>query len=70
MMAVPNGTTMVTKLVELLRPMELPEWRKSKLTIHNVRWLSRNMGLKNSTHPNYNESIELIKAIIRDGAVT
>jgi hypothetical protein len=61
---------MTTKLVELLRTMELPEWRKNHLTIHNVRWLSRNMGLKNSTHPNYNESIELIKSIIREGLVT
>jgi hypothetical protein len=60
---------MTNRLLKLLGPMELPEWRKTKLTIHNCRWLLHNMGLKNATHPNFEEAKTLLVNIVRNGLV-
>jgi len=52
-------------LLELLRRMDLPDHRKENDTIHNVRWLARNLGVRNEDHPNFDRTMEVIKRILK-----
>lgn len=47
---------METKLEKLLATMDVPVSR-----INDMRWLLRNLAIRNSEHPNFAEAIKLIK---------
>ena len=53
-------------LQELIKGMDLPEWRKSKLTHHNLRWLCRNMGIRNASHPKYQEARAMLARLLKE----
>ena len=40
-------------LRRLIEEMELPPARKDLTRFDNLRWLNRNMGVRNYKHPNY-----------------
>lgn len=48
------------KLKEILDQMDVPEMRKSDLG-----WLKRNLGIRNSGHPLFNQAMELIKELAK-----
>jgi len=48
------------ELLELLDKMDIPDGRK-----HDIPWLSRNLGIRNSTHPDYPKAFSIIKAIMK-----
>ena len=50
----------------LLNLMELPEARKDLTRFSNIRWLSRNLGMRNSTHKYYRDAMNKIKYILRN----
>lgn len=56
----------ITQLHELISGMDLPHHRKTSETPENIRWLSKNMGARNSTHKNYDKARELIVTILRE----
>ena len=44
------------RLLEILSTMDVPDKRKD-----DFRWLLRNLFIRNASHPNFEEAIELIK---------
>lgn len=42
--------------------MNIPSYRIS-FSKKNVQWLLKNLGVRNSEHPQYNEAMESLKAI-------
>ena len=48
-------------LKSVLKDFDLPEHRKTSQTIHNLKWLLRNLGVRNSKHPRFEEAITIIK---------
>jgi len=52
-------------LKSLLKGMDVPEHRKNKVTPQNLRWLLRNLGIRNSGHKNYHTAINGIKAALK-----
>jgi len=51
-------------LVKVLDTMEVPALRK-ELTTTNVRWLLRNLRVRNAQHPDINEVIAALKGVAR-----
>ena len=54
------------KLTELISRMHLPSQRKTHMSKHNLLWLARNMGVKNSKHKNYDAAVNEIKRRLND----
>ena len=52
------------ELAEILATMDIPESRK-ELTTPNVRWLLRNLRVRNAQHTNIKETITALKEIAR-----
>lgn len=50
------------QLEEITKNMDIPAFRRRK-----VRWLSRNMGIRNSDHPQFAEAQALVKELIKQG---
>ena len=36
----------------LFKDMDLPDWRKDKNTIDNLKWIQKNLAKRNKTRPN------------------
>jgi hypothetical protein len=49
----------------ILKEMDLPEMRRDTSDPHNVRWLLRNMAVKNKNHPKYEDALKALKALVR-----
>ena len=47
----------------ILKEMDLPEMRLDTSSFANVRWLLRNMGVKNKDHPKYGDAKKALKAL-------
>lgn len=54
------------KLQKLLGDLDLPEMRKDTSKPSNVRWLLRNIGVRNSRSANLTESIRLLLLINKE----
>lgn len=54
------------ELHALIKGMNLPEHRKTSNTPENIRWLSRNIGIRNGTHANYAKARDLIVSILKE----
>lgn len=50
----------LNRILELLKDMDVPELRRG-----DFQWLLRNLYIRNSKHPHYNEVMTLIKEQIR-----
>jgi len=50
------------KLISLLSEMDVPQMR-----IHDVRWLYRNLAVRNGGHKNFTEAKELLKTFVKIG---
>lgn len=48
------------QLQELLEDMDVP---KRRLT--DLQWLKRNLGIRNSSHPDFKEAIDLVVKLIQ-----
>jgi hypothetical protein len=51
-------------LNELLEPMDIPSLRRDITKEENLRWLSRNLAIRNSSHKNFKPAIEKITYLI------
>ena len=54
------------KLSELISTMKLPVQRKEHFSKHNLMWLARNIGVKNSNHKNYETAVDEIKRRLKE----
>ena len=52
------------QLAEILEEMEIPEMRKNLNRLANVRWLRRNLLIRNKNHPRAAEALEIIKKLM------
>ena len=52
------------EIEKILKDFDLPEYRKTGSTIHNLLWLFRNIHIKNANHPKKDEAISLIKEVL------
>ena len=53
---------LLSKLKSLTKTMDIPTFRQDR-----PHWLSRNMGIRNSEHPNYEEAMEIVKTLVKKG---
>lgn len=53
---------MIEELQRLIRPMDLPDFRKSSTTVHNLKWLRKNLKARNESHKNYEEAMKLLES--------
>ena len=55
------------RLLEILKTMDIPEWR---LTFFDgdidLWWFARNITIRNSSHPDIKEALDLIKEGIKE----
>lgn len=54
-----------TELQIILITMDIPESKYDVSKIENVRWLQRNITIRNSKHKDINKAINLIKEILK-----
>ena len=44
----------------MLNQMDVPELRKDTTNISNIRWLQRNLAVRNSDHPMFRTTMDMI----------
>ena len=54
-----------TELSSLLETMDIPILRRDISKPENLLWLSRNLVIRNGTHPDFNRANTLIKILLR-----
>jgi hypothetical protein len=54
----------IENIKKLLKPMALPERRKDVKNRDNIRWLLRNLGVRNKEHPNFEPVVALLKEVV------
>ena len=55
-----------TQVLEILNEMDVPDMRKDLNKIGNLRWLQRNLLIRNGNHPRAVEVVETITKMARD----
>lgn len=53
---------MLNRLEHLTKDMDVPEFRRNA-----VNWLSRNLAIRNSTHPQYPEAKKIVNKLAEMG---
>jgi hypothetical protein len=53
-------------VLEILNEMDVPEARKNLNKLSNLRWLQRNLLIRNGNHPKAVEVVEVIAKMARD----
>ena len=53
-------------VLEILNEMDIPDMRKDLNKIGNLRWLQRNLLIRNGNHPRAVEVVETITKMARD----
>tara|TARA_B100000029_G_scaffold470049_1_gene508549 strand:+ start:2061 stop:2264 length:204 start_codon:yes stop_codon:yes gene_type:complete len=53
------------QLAEILKEMDLPVMRTNLNSFSNLRWLMRNIGVRNREHPRFKEATGLIRNLVR-----
>tara|TARA_R110000824_G_scaffold373139_1_gene563392 strand:+ start:450 stop:638 length:189 start_codon:yes stop_codon:yes gene_type:complete len=54
-----------SQLREILEEMDIPEFRKNINMFNNLRWLSRNMLIRNTNHPKGLQAIKIVMKLMR-----
>ena len=54
------------QVLEILNEMDVPDFRKDLNKIGNLRWLQRNLLIRNGNHPRAVEVVETITKMARD----
>lgn len=63
-MRVKNREQVISQLAETIRGMDIPARRKELVQKEDLRWLARNLGIRNSEHPKFTTAMELLKGLI------
>jgi hypothetical protein len=54
----------LAKVAELIKKMNLPDYRKSVKHNDDLRWLKNNLNVKNANHKNYEEVMKIINETV------
>lgn len=52
------------ELLSLIAGMDVPDYRRKLESNHDVCWLNKNLGARNSSHRNFAKAMELIKKML------
>ena len=55
------------RLLQILQTMEIPEFRRDVCELSNLRWLLRNISIRNSQHPQHLEAQDLLRKMLPIG---
>lgn len=53
------------RLSEILSAMDIPEIRR-EINLGNLSWLTRNMAVRNRSHPDFEEAWTLVKNLFKE----
>lgn len=53
------------RLSEILSTMDIPEIRR-EINLGNLSWLTRNMAVRNRSHPDFEEARSLVKNLFKE----
>ena len=53
------------QLAEILEEMDVPDFRKNVDRLANIRWLFRNLLIRNRNHPKVMQAVGIAKEIMR-----
>lgn len=70
-MQVSKKTSLEVELKDILNDMQVPIYRK-ELTIQNLTWLHRNLGIQNNQHSSFDRAMAIIQFLLNpsvDGQV-
>lgn len=56
---------LVAKLEKLVSDMDLPFYRKTIKSHDGLRWLVRNIGIRNLKHKNYESACEVLSQLLK-----
>lgn len=56
----------IAQFHEMIADMDLPEQKKTAHCRSDLMWLTRNMGIRNSGHPNFDAAMTCLKSILRE----
>lgn len=54
------------ELLGIIKKFDIPCHRKTCRTIHNYKWLYRNIGVRNSGNEKYERAMEILKILIKE----
>jgi len=54
----------LAEVTKLIAKMDLPTYRKSVKHNDDARWLKNNLHVKNATHKNYEQVMQILKNIV------
>lgn len=58
------------RLVEILARMDIPDGRRSPEAVQeaqHLRWLTRNMFIRNGQHPDFKEAEQILRRLLQSG---
>lgn len=53
-----------TTISKLFQDLDVPDWRREKNTIDNLKWIQKNLGKRNSKKPAYEKAMCAIKSVL------
>ena len=54
------------QLAEMLEEMDIPDFRKNLDRLANIRWLWRNLLIRNRNHPKSMQAVGIAKVLMRE----
>ena len=54
------------QLAEMLEEMDIPDFRKNLDRLANIRWLWRNLLIRNRNHPKAMQAVGIAKVLMRE----
>ena len=54
------------QLAEMLEEMDVPDFRKNLSRLANIRWLWRNLLIRNRNHPKAMQAVGIAKVLMRE----
>lgn len=55
------------RLREILENMDVPFLRKVVVEVNDLKWLNRNLSIRNNRHPQFEEAMVIIVELLREG---
>ena len=55
---------LILELENLIKPMDIPVRRKMVNQKEDLRWLARNLGIRNAGHRNFKRAVEILKEVV------
>ena len=54
------------ELSGLIKKFDIPDHRKTCDTVHNYKWLHKNIAARNSGHKNFARAMEILEILVKE----